>query len=82
MKGLYLRRSFVFLGEAEPQFAVLTVSNLPFELPEDTLSMFLSPYGVVKSVIRNKDAYGFENGDSMVLISLTKHVPSMIFLEP
>lgn len=82
MKGLYLRRSFVFLSEAEPQFTVLTVSNLPFELPDDALSMFLTPYGVVKSVIRNKDTYGFENGDRRVLISLTKHVPSMIFLEP
>ena len=51
MKGLYFRRSFVFLNEAEPQYTVLTVSNLPFELSDDVLSAFLATYGNVKKVL-------------------------------
>ena len=82
MKGFYLRRSFVFFNEAEPQYTVLTVSNLPFELPDNVLSHFLSKYGQIKTVLRNKDSHGFENGDRRVLITLTHHIPSMIFLDP
>ncbi|XP_050299620.1 uncharacterized protein LOC126738362 [Anthonomus grandis grandis] len=71
--------------EEEGQDVVLRIYDLPLELKDCKIKEYLSIYGSVKSVRREKcsgsEYYEVENGIRSVLITMKKPIPSYISIE-
>lgn len=78
-RGLFIKGLFLHFSEAETSCAVVTVRNLPCELEDDDVATFFKDFGVIKKIARNVDVNGLETRDRRIFITLSHHIPHMVF---
>ena len=75
----------VRISDAGTTRKVVTISGLPFELPDELFTTFLASFGTVRSVKRDmwQDKYfgQIENGNRTVLMEIKNPIPSRVTIE-